>query len=135
MPELAAMYLVSAILNLLLMCLHLFLQNRKNHSSQMLNLQTNLAKISLAWSDRRGELVAKTDYDADEDWSRQKRTILVAGFFCALISWPGLFFQLVLMASIRYLARPRLEKRLWESELAKKELSPEQIIRYVGQES
>lgn len=135
MPELAMMYAVGIGINLLLMATHLFLQNKKNQSTEYTTLQNNLHKAGFAWSDREGRLLKKQDHDAESDWKKQKKTIILVGLFCAFLSWPGLAMQFLTMLSIRFFARPRLEKVLWDSDLAKTNLSNDQVTNFLKERS
>lgn len=163
MPELAAAYLIGMILTLCLMGVHLFLQLRKHRSQKMRQVQANLQKINLFWSDSESAIkeryhskldgesdtkecdqpksgnesdIKQSRVDADEgdpekndvekeDLEKSIRSILISGIGFAFLSWLGLFLQFVLMASLRYLAVKRIEIRLFESELAEKDLIAE----------
>ncbi|MGE0634095.1 MAG: hypothetical protein AB7O96_16895 [Pseudobdellovibrionaceae bacterium] len=133
MPELALMYAVGLGVNLILAAIHLLLQLRKLHSLDLLKIQENLSKVNLIWSDREGRLRNKAEYNAEVEWKKQKKTIILTGAFCSLLSWPGLGLQFLIMLSIRFLARPRLEKILWSSQLAEMSLDEKTVASFLNE--
>lgn len=133
MPELAAAYGVGLILTLCLMGLHMFLQSRKQRSPEMRQVQSNLKKINLFWSESESQIKDYAPGAETKDAQKSIRSILVSGIGLAFLSWLGLFFQFVLMLSLRYLAVKRLEIRLFESELAEKDLDAEKSREIAAQ--
>ncbi len=133
MPELAAGYLVGFILTLCLMGLHIYLQSRKQKSPAMRQVQSNLKKINLFWSDSESEIKDYIPGAEKSDAEKSIRSILVSGVGFSLLSWLGLFFQFVVMISLRFLAVKRIETKLFQREIAEKELNTEKTREFVNQ--
>jgi hypothetical protein len=125
MPELALGYGIGFIATLCLVGLHVFLQTQKQKSRPMRQVQANLKKIGLFWSETESSI--KNDEAGGEKHDAQKsvKSVLLSGTWFVFLSWLGFFLQLIVMISLRYLAVKRLEVRLFESELAEKDLSAE----------
>ncbi len=119
MPELAAAYAVGFVACLALTLLYVFLRDRRRHSDGAKNVQTNLAKLGLFWSDSRDSIVPLTPTSADDESKRSQRTIGYTGLILSLLSWLGFVFLLVIMISERFLARSRRERNLFTSELVR----------------
>ncbi len=125
MPELAFGYLIGFTATLSLVALHIFLQGRKQKSSAMRNIQSNLKKINLFWADSEADIKSYSPGAEKADLEKSIRSICIAGTAFTFMSWAGFFLQLTVMASIRFLAIKRLESKLFDSELAKVDLTPE----------
>ncbi|MBC7419744.1 MAG: hypothetical protein H7328_03355 [Bdellovibrio sp.] len=131
MPELAAGYLLGFICTLLLVGLHIVLQTRKQKSKAMRQLQSNLKKINLFWSDSEADLKPYSAGAEKLDAEKSLKSILISGAGFIFLSWFGFLFQFILMLSVRFLAVKRLERNLFNSELAEIELSTEMIQQKV----
>lgn len=118
MPELAAVYSVGFLVCLILTMIYVFLRERRRHSLGARNVQTNLAKLNLYWSDSADAVVPLTETSAEEEARRSQRTIGYTGLILSLLSWLGVFFLLVIMLSERFFARSRRERNLFGSDLA-----------------
>ncbi len=125
MPEIALGYLVGFLLTAGLVALHVFLQLRKLKSAEMILLQKNLKRINLFWSESESAVKDYAEGIDVTDKQKNIRSILISGTGFSVLSWLGLSMQFILMLSLRYLAVKRIELRLFESDLALKELSPE----------
>ena len=115
------------------MGLHMGLQSRKQKSLAMRQVQSNLKKIDMFWSDSESQIKDYFPGAEKSDAEKSIRSILISGLGFAFLSWLGLFFQLVLMISLRYLAVKRVEIRLFESELAEKDLDAVKSREIVAQ--
>jgi|GEM_PF-2852817 len=118
MPELAAIYTTGFIFCFILTGVYVFLRERHRHSKSALNIQTNLAKLNLYWSDAADAIVPLTPTSSQDEASRSKRTIGYTGLILSLLSWLGAFFLLLIMLSERFFARSRRERNLFGSELS-----------------
>lgn len=125
MPEIAAAYAVGIFLTLALVGLHIYLQSRKQQNPSMRQLQKNLKKINLFWSESESAIKTYTPGAEKQDAAKSIRSILISGAGFSFLSWLGFFLQLMLMFSLRYLAVKRVETRLFESELTEKDLDAE----------
>ncbi|MBC7740617.1 MAG: hypothetical protein H7061_00365 [Bdellovibrionaceae bacterium] len=131
MPELAFGYLVGFFATLLLVGLHLFLQTQKQKSKAMRQVQSNLKKIGFFWSDSEAEIKPYTAGAEKADLNKSIKSILISGIAFTFMSWVGFVLQFIIMLSLRFLAVKRLERNVFDSELAANELSPTQIkIQY-----
>ncbi len=123
-PELGVAYVTGLIPNFALTSLHLWLARRRAKSPDTQNLQLNLLKLQLVWCETKAELqrlnppTPERSLDTqDRDLEHYNKTAVIFGALCAAISWLGFFFQLLMMASLRYLASPRNERFLRASRL------------------
>ena len=119
MPELAAMYAVGVLLSLGLTGLFVFLQARRSNGATARNVRANLRKAGLYWSENQDKILPWNEDAEAIDRKGSRTTILVTGVLLSLLSWAGLLFLGIVMLSYRFLARSRLEKRLFGSELAR----------------
>ena len=119
MPELAAMYSVGVLLSLGLTAVFVFLQARRANSKAAITVRSNLRKAGLYWSENQDKILPWNEEAEAHDRKGSRTTILVTGVLLSLLSWAGLVFLLVVMLSYRFLARSRLEKRIFGSELAR----------------
>ena len=124
LPELAVVYVSGLPVSAALTGLHSFLFRRKMRSTRMLNVQNNLRSIDMFWSDSESKIKPFTVSDFEKDQSAYYRTVIILGIVCFFLSWAGFALQLLVMASIRYFAMPRLERKVFASSLAEKTLSP-----------
>ncbi len=122
LPEMAAAYVVSLVPNAALTGLHLFLYQRKSRSPKVRQLQSNLGKIGLHWTETEGAIVSFTEESFAKDARKYRRSVFLLGGFCLVLSWLGVITQLIVMASLRYLAVSRLEQRVFTMDLSKNDL-------------
>ncbi len=141
-PELGAAYLVGFLPNFGLTGLHLWLARRRQQSPATQNLQNNLASVNLTWNETKAELQALPLNATKEqlaekqahDLEQYNRTALIFGALCAGLSWLGFFFQLLMMASLRFLANPRSEKFLRSSRLCTRaDLPTKDVLEILAQ--
>lgn len=127
LPEMAASYAVGMIPSASLTGLHLFLQKRKLETTAMRRLQANLEKIGHYWSDTDSSVLPRSSESLSQDFEKYRRSLFVFGGICLFLSWLGFFAQLMVMVSIRYLARSRLEQRLFASDLVEENLPADHV--------
>ena len=127
LPELAVVYVSGLPPSAALTALHSFLFRRKMQSAQMMNVQNNLRSIDMFWSDTESKIKPFAASDFEKDQIAYYRTVLILGIVCFFLSWVGFALQLLVMASIRYFAMPRLERKVFASALTEKTLSPSEV--------
>lgn len=118
MPELAAAYAVGILSSLLLTGLFLFLWSRYRSREAAITLAENLKLVNLYWSDREDRLKPWDEVEFRKDREKAFNSLLATSVGLSFLSWAGFFFILLLMISYRFLARSRLENRLFNSPLA-----------------
>jgi hypothetical protein len=132
-PELAFGYLIGFAATTFLVALHIFLQVRKQQSVKMRFIQKNLRKNDLFWSDCESTIKTYSVQAEKDDLEKSLKSIMISGAAFVFMSWAGFILQLILMLSIRFLAVKRLERNLFESELATKDLTREQVVTISNQ--
>ena len=134
MPELAAAYAVGVFASLSLTIVFYFLWSRYRDRTAARTLNENLKSVLLYWSDREDRLKSFTEEEERADRKQGAISLIATSAGLSFLSWAGFFFILILMLSYRYLARSRLEKRLFESELAnEKRLPPLRVAALVSE--
>jgi hypothetical protein len=118
MPELAAMYLVGFIISVSLTFVYQALRRRRRKSVVNFNLQNNLRKAGLFWSEDQDKVIEWNQAQTEAELDSSERSHLIVGLLLSFLSWVGFFFLFILMISDRYLTRSRKEKALFASELA-----------------
>src|SRR4051812_32509323 len=116
-PEMAAAYVIGLPATAGLTGLHAFLFRRKMNSAKMRNIQMNLQSVNLFWSDAEGKIKPWSEGAVEADRKTYFTTVKWLGILCFFLSWIGFFLQLLVMVSIRYLARPRTERKIYDSDL------------------
>ncbi len=133
-PELGIAYVAGLPATASLTALHAFLFKRKMNSLKMRNVQTNLGLVGKFWSDSEGKIKdLAPNMGIEQDKRAYYRTVLWLGIFCFGLSWIGFFLQLLVMLSIRYLARPRLERKVFESPLAETVCEPSKVRSHLSE--
>lgn len=128
MPELAAIYFAGVVVGLFCTIGFIYWNRQRRKGRSWRNLQANLNKVGLFWSDHRDRLLPWTpDVDLKED-GRSTRSLAVAGALLSALSWPGVLFYLLIIASIVFLARSRAERKIFSSPLVNDDdLDPEKV--------
>lgn len=121
-PELAVVYVAGLPANAALSGLHAFLFRMK-----MRSVQANLSRVGFFWSDSKSKIRRIGDDTEAKDIAAYYKTVIRLGVICFVLSWVGFFFQLLVMFSIRFLARPGLERAVLTSDLAARELTSEEV--------
>jgi hypothetical protein len=129
LPELAAVYVTGLVPSAAVTGLHLVLFQRKMASPEVLRLQSNLAKLDLFWAESRGE-IRRLNEGLDTpltDRAAYVRHVRWVGLLTFFLSWPGAALHILLMISLRYLAKPRLERAIGATALVTQALETIQI--------
>lgn len=126
-PELAVSYVIGWIPSLTLTGVHFHLHRKKLNSPATINLQRNLRQAGLYWNETDSRVQEYKEYSAEKDRAASRRSITLMGTFSFFFSWIGFFFHLLILLSIQVLAVSRLEKALYSSELAQREVSPTEL--------
>lgn len=129
-PELAAAYVVGWIPSLAVTGLHFWLHERKRKSKSVVQLQKNLSQIDKYWCESQGRVLDLTEQVITHDRDSSKKTILISGALFFFLSWLGFFLNLVILISIHYLAVSRLEKEIFSSDLASRDLTPDEVKNF-----
>ncbi|MES2964760.1 MAG: hypothetical protein V4760_12780 [Bdellovibrionota bacterium] len=133
MPELAAFYALGVLVGFVLTAFNIGLKKRHRTSSSFRNVEANLRKIDLYWSDNEDRIVEWTETRAKDDASKGNLGFAIAGALISALSWLGVVFLIVLVVSEHYLARSRRERALFASPLGESEnLSSDEVRRLVG---
>jgi len=103
--------------------------NRKSRRQQLLNIHENLKQIDLAWSNNEANIKPAANVDFFKENYREKKWFLLAGAVLSMASWLGFFLLVVLILSLEFLAKPRIERALFESDIAKNKLLPPDVVR------
>lgn len=119
MPELAAMYTVGFVTELVVMVLFVLSHFRRLRRGPSAILRSNLTKVGVYWSEHTEKIVAGSTLDELHDRRSSLKTIVFTGTLLAFLSWLGALFFTILMLSHRHLARSRLERELFDSRLAR----------------
>jgi hypothetical protein len=128
MPELAVAYSVGFLTCLMLTATFAFLSLKRRQSITYQRLVSNLSKAKLYWSENSDQIIPWTPTIDENDRKTTLKNIILTGSLLSLMSWAGSLFLIIIMVSWRFLARSRLEKRLFASQLASDELlSPETV--------
>lgn len=118
MPELALAYLFGFISCWILAFVFYLVSRARRSNRGYLAALANLKKIDLYFSDSRDRLVPWSELAEKDDQKATKRTIFLTGGLLSLLSWAGVLFLFIIMASYLFLARSRREKTLLASPLA-----------------
>lgn len=107
---------------------------RRSRREQLQRIHENLSKIQMAWSNNDAVIKPASEVNFTIENQREQKWFLLAGTILSVASWLGFLLLVVLIMSLEFLAKPRLERALFESELAKnKSLSPEEVQALVNQ--
>lgn len=128
-PEMAVAYVAGLIPSTLVSGAHLLLFKRRINSPPVRLLQNNLAEVGLYWSESSASIRECREGSAKRDEQLYLRGVKILGLGCFFLSWVGVFFHLLILLSLRYIAMPRLERALMRSSLATRSLSAEETRR------
>lgn len=124
MPELALFGLVGAVVTFLAVNFNLFWVHRTFRSPGLRILNHNLLKVNRYWSHEQGR-IREVPPEADQrgllkrDYQKSTRSAFLFGTLLIFLSWAGLVLFAIYFISIHWLAKSRLEIRIFESELVK----------------
>lgn len=122
-PELAISYVVGWIPSAAVTGLHFYLHRKKVRSERYRLLQTNLRKVNLLWRESRSDIEAFVEGKEERDLAKYEKNLLLMGTFFLFLSWGGFVFNLIVLASIHWLAVSRKEQKIFASPLVQRELS------------
>jgi len=88
---------------------------KKYHSKGITNLNSNLAKVGLFWSNRNANFLSLEEGDPEKDFQSVKGSFLLMTTILSILSGIG-FILLILMM---FTGRPRREVRTFQSDLVK----------------
>lgn len=127
MPELAFFYsmgfLVSCTLSITLVLRSL----RFFRSKELQFLQLNLAQIDFAWNESKGVLCRREDHDQEKDKTQTLRHLIILCLFLCFLSWIGSITLGLLWVSLEKIARPPLQKKIWQSKLVRESLTVNEV--------
>ena len=124
-PEMAAVYIIGWIPTALVSATQYYVHQKKMRSPEMQQLQSNLKKIDLYWSESQANFIPRLDGTAEK--GNYRRTLLILGVIFIALSWFGFLFNLLVFISTQYLAVSRREKLVFASALSHNNLSTEQV--------
>ena len=105
--------------------------NRKSRREQLLCIHKNLKQIDLAWSNNEAAIKPASDVDFSKENRHEQKWFLLAGAVLSMASWLGFILLAVLIMSLEFLAKSRVERALFESELAKNKTMPAEAVRTI----
>lgn len=112
----------------------LFVFRRRALSPERGVLNANLAKIGLFWSSRSDDFVPLSRGNVARDRLDSMKSILLMTTIFSALSLIGLIATIVMMSSIAFLARSRLELGALAGPLAREPgLSPEEVTAQIAE--
>lgn len=112
----------------------IFVFQRRALSSERRTLNENLAKIGLFWSSRSDDFVPLAKGSVAKDRADSLKSMLLMTTIFSALSFIGLLCTIVMLSSIAFLARSRLELNALDSKLATDAtLSPDQVTAQVAE--
>jgi len=111
--------------------LYVIWNSRKNRRNQLHHLHTNLSQIGMSWSPNEARFKLANEMDFNQENVREFKWFLLAGLVLSVASWLGFLVLAVLIMSLEFLAKPRLEKAVFQSELAKQSPLPLDVIKNI----
>ena len=132
MPELAFVFFIGICTTLVCNLIHLWKIQKHFQSQKYLQIQKNLQKTLRFWSSANAEVLASIHteqlrHDIQQDQSKTRNSALILLALTTFMSWFGLMLFLIYTFSIYKIARPRTEQKLFSSQIASHDLSPQQI--------
>ncbi len=133
MPELAAFYFLGFVASLVIGVFFGIHQRKKYYSSGYLQLQKNLKLIAFRWNDLNLSVEKlQGDYQQVSEYKKARFTSFSIILVGMLLSWLGLLFLIVIWTSLKLIGNSRLEKKLYASPLAKRELSQDEVQNHLA---
>lgn len=127
-PEMAAAYVAGLIPSTLVAGAHLLLFRQKVRTPTWSQIQKNLNKVGMYWSESAAAVRTLADGAPETDITAYMRGLRLLGLACIVLSWAGMFFHLIILLSLRYLAVPRIETAVLESSLAQRDLTSAEVM-------
>ncbi len=127
-PEMAAAYVAGLIPSTLVTGARLLLFRQKVRSPTWLQVQKNLKVVGMYWSESAASVRTLAESHPVQDNASYMKGLKFLGFACIALSWAGVFFHLIILLSLRYLAVPRIEIAVLRSTLARRDLSSAEVM-------
>ncbi|MBX2995656.1 MAG: hypothetical protein KF681_12565 [Bdellovibrionaceae bacterium] len=128
LPEMAVGYAVGWIPNIALTALHYEWHRRKMRSERTQRVQRNLRHVGSVWIESETTIKEWVEGREERDLLKYRRGVWLLGIAGLVLSWIGFFFQLMIVFSIHVIAKSRAEQLLFESPIATKDLSAEEVL-------
>lgn len=132
-PEMAVAYVAGLIPSTLVTGAHLLLFRKKVNSAPIQQLQRNLAEVSMYWSESGACVRTLAEGNPTDDARIYLRGLKLLGLACFFLSWIGMFFHLIILVSLRYIAVPRIERAILSSRLAQRRLSQGEVMEVLSE--
>ena len=129
MPELAAFFLLGALVTGLTGGLFTFWQLKHYRSEKYQTLQANLEKIGLRWNDLNSAPEDFSEGRFEKEKSRALLTYVIFSVIGVVLSWLGVILLLMMWVSLKKLVKSRLEERVYGGELVLSELPASDVTR------
>lgn len=127
-PEMAAAYVAGLVPSTLVAGAHLLLFRQKVRTPTWSQIQKNLNKVGMYWSESVAAIRTLADGAPESDTAAYMRGLRLLGLACIVLSWAGMFFHLIILLSLRYLAVPRIETAVLKSSLAQRDLTSGEVM-------
>ena len=126
-------WVVCFFLSIMVLGINFHLMRKRLGSEKLKNLNMNLKKINMYWSNTAEDFLPLDSDSINKDEEKTLRNALFMGFF-ALGSLPGFILLFILILSIHFLAPSRKTVATFNSALAQKNaLSQEEVQNLVKQ--
>jgi hypothetical protein len=124
MPEIVAIGAVGALVVFIMVNLNLYFVHRQFSSPKISTLNHNLSSVKQYWSVERGNLISIPENSTLEetkmkDHAKATRSAFIFGTCMIFLSWVGFVFFIIYIFSVHKLAKSRLEKKIFASDLVK----------------
>lgn len=133
MPELAAGFAMGIGFAILLSALHIYLLLRDYTSLKYQNICQNLSMDQKFWSLNAADFLSVGHDNWQEELQRDRKkalkSALIFSSLMCFLSWFGFFFSLLYILSSRWLAKSRVEKKLFNSKLAHEKITDIESLR------
>ena len=127
-PEMAAAYVAGLIPSTLVTGAHLLLFRKKINSPAVHQLQANLRLVGMYWSESGACIRTLAEGTPSTDDRIYLKGLKILGLACFFLSWIGMFFHLLILLSLRYLAVPRIERAILSSGLVRRTLTGAEVM-------
>lgn len=131
MPELVFFYCLGFLVSCSMSIALVLRSLRFFRSKELQFLQTNLAQIDSAWNESTGTICARKTHDPQKDRAQNLRHLIILSLFLCFLSWVGSVLLGLLWASLEKIARPALQKKIWQSDLVRKPLSATEVQSFI----
>jgi hypothetical protein len=126
-PEMAVSYVIGWIPSAVTTGLQIWFHRKKVKSLAYQQLQNNLKKIDLMWSESTSDIEPFIEGKEEEALKSYEKSILLMGALFLLLSWLGFFFNLAVLLSVHFLAVSRREQKIFSSSLSIKDVDKMEV--------